>query len=313
MRSVVVVLPASMCAMIPMFRQRFRGVVRATIYLSSASIRSRCRSIKSKTKLFTRSLFLPAVVREGLVGLGHTVNIFLLLHRGATAVGCIEELSGQLLDHALFPASAAVGHEPADGERGAALGENFNRNLIVRSADAPAFNLEKRLAVLDCLLEELESFVAALLLKVGHGGIEDALSGRLLAAPHHGVHKLGDQGGVIDGVWSNFTLRDVAFSWHCFLFFLVFPQRGDFSRAVLGYDPKHRVKIYFAAAFISLLPSDASRRTWSGFACGWQRRPSRACREQRDSEHPADPLHGRRESAQSSAPADCGRCLECRS
>jgi hypothetical protein len=30
-----------MCAMIPMFRQRFRGVVRATIYLSSASIRSR--------------------------------------------------------------------------------------------------------------------------------------------------------------------------------------------------------------------------------------------------------------------------------
>jgi hypothetical protein len=31
MRSVVVVLPASMCAMIPMFRQRFRGIVRATV------------------------------------------------------------------------------------------------------------------------------------------------------------------------------------------------------------------------------------------------------------------------------------------
>jgi hypothetical protein len=31
-------LPASICAMIPMFRQRFRGVVRATVYLSSASI-----------------------------------------------------------------------------------------------------------------------------------------------------------------------------------------------------------------------------------------------------------------------------------
>src|SRR3984957_906541 len=232
MRSVVVVLPASMCAMIPMFRQRFRGVVRATIYLSSASIRSRYRSIKSKTKLSTKKSFLlPTVVREGLISFGHTVNIFLLLHRRATAVGRIEELSGQLLDHALFAASAAVGHEPANGERGAALGENLNGNLIVRSADAAALNLEKRLAILDRLLEELESFVPALLLKVGHGGVEDALSGRLLAAPNNGLHKLGDQGGVIDWVRSNFTLRDVAFSWHCFLFFLVFPQRGDFSRA----------------------------------------------------------------------------------
>jgi hypothetical protein len=31
MRSVAVVFPASMCAMIPMFRQRFRGTWRATV------------------------------------------------------------------------------------------------------------------------------------------------------------------------------------------------------------------------------------------------------------------------------------------
>jgi len=72
---------------------------------------------KSKDKRLCHENFsLPAVVSEGLVGLGHTVNVFLLLHRSATAIGGIEELSGQLLDHALLATGAAVGYEPADGE-----------------------------------------------------------------------------------------------------------------------------------------------------------------------------------------------------
>src|ERR1700677_3107950 len=146
MRSVVVVLPASMCAMIPMFRQRFRGVVRATVYLSSASSARGKNYVEPKPerqKLFTEELFsLPAVMREGLVRLGHTVDVFLLLHRGTTAVGGIEELCGQLLNHALFATGAAIGNEPADGERGAALRKNFNGNLIVRSANAAGLDLE---------------------------------------------------------------------------------------------------------------------------------------------------------------------------
>src|SRR5258705_6904545 len=203
------------------------------------------------------SFSLPAVVREGLVGLGHTVNVFLLLHRGATAVGRIEELRGQLLDHAFLATSAAVGHEPANGERGAALGENFDRNLIVRSANAAALDLKKRLAVFDRLLEELEGLVAALLLEIRHGGIEDALSGRLLAAPHHGVNELRDQGGVIDRVWSNFTLRDVAFSWHSLLLSRL-PPAPNFSRAglkLMWLRPGIQgPKIYFAAAFGRFAP-----------------------------------------------------------
>src|ERR1700744_1315802 len=144
------------------------------------------------------------------------MNVFLLLHRSATAISCIEELRGQLLDHALFTAGAAVGNEPANRKRGAALGENLDWDLIVRSADAAALDLEKRLAVLDRLLEELEGLVATLLLQIGHGGVKDALRGRLLAAPHHRVHKLRHQGRVIDRVRCNFTLRDVTFSRHYF-------------------------------------------------------------------------------------------------
>src|SRR5579859_3976026 len=116
-----------------------------------------------------RSLFpaahreLPAIVSESLVGLSHAVHVFLLLHRRTTAVGGIEQLIGQLVDHALFATGAPVSDEPANGQRGAALGSHFDRHLVVGAADAAGLHFQKRLAVLDGLLEELEGFVAAAL------------------------------------------------------------------------------------------------------------------------------------------------------
>src|SRR6266702_845794 len=231
MRSVVVVLPASLCAMIPMFRQRFRGTVRATVSISHSARRS-LRSFKldsSRTGLAVPCSLppvLPAVVGECLVGLGHAVYIFLLLHRRATAIGCVEQFGGQLLHHALFATRTAIGNEPADRERRAPLRENFDRYLVVRSADTAGLHFEKRLAILDRLLEQLQGLVAALLLKVRHGGVENALRGGLFAAPHHGVDELRDQGRVIDRVGSNFTLGDITFSWHL-LSLLFFLQRRE--------------------------------------------------------------------------------------
>src|SRR6185437_13302816 len=109
--------------------------------------------------------------------LGHAVNIFLLLHRGATAIGSIEQLGRQFLHHALLTTCAAIGNEPANRQRGATLRKDFNRNLIVRATNAATLYFEQRLAVLDGLLEELEGLVATLLLQISHGGIEDALCG----------------------------------------------------------------------------------------------------------------------------------------
>ena len=100
----------------------------------------------------------------------------------------------QLVGHALFAAVAAVGDQPANGQRGAPVGIHLDRHLIVGAAHAAGLHLEQRLAVLDRLLEELESVVAAaLLFEVLHRLVEDALGRRLLAAPHHRVDKLGDQ------------------------------------------------------------------------------------------------------------------------
>src|SRR4051812_27609708 len=95
MRSVVVVLPASMWAMMPMLRTLCRSVSTscATGFLrkveSGRGAGSGVASLEGVTPepaaVFPRS-GLPAVVREGLVRLGHLVRVLAALDRGAEAV-----------------------------------------------------------------------------------------------------------------------------------------------------------------------------------------------------------------------------------
>src|SRR5713226_1626669 len=99
MRSVVVVLPASMCAMMPMLRQRSRGKVRATAIAPTECGASRRQGLdeelpekdrlpqKRERAAFTQGdaprqdrvrqgeTCLPAVVSKGLVGLRHLVRV----------------------------------------------------------------------------------------------------------------------------------------------------------------------------------------------------------------------------------------------
>src|SRR5688572_20497856 len=111
MRSVVVVLPASMCAMMPMFRVRLSGV---------------CRGIAADSCWLRASGFglqvLPAVVGKRLVRFRHPVRVLALLHGAAAEIRRIEELVGELLLHGLAVAAGIrVAHQPADAERQAAV------------------------------------------------------------------------------------------------------------------------------------------------------------------------------------------------
>src|SRR3954468_8558915 len=162
------------------------------------------------------SRLLPAIVGECFVRLSHAVYIFFFLDRCALAVRGIEQLVGELIGHALFGAAAAIKQQPADSERSTAIGVYFDRHLIVRTTDAAGLHFEQRLGVLDGLLEQLEGLVATFFLHLLHGVVEDALGSGLLPAPHHRVHELGDQGGVVDGVSRYFTLCNVTFSGHMF-------------------------------------------------------------------------------------------------
>src|SRR5918995_4603436 len=131
MRSVAVVLPASMCAMMPMLRTFLRSVRTscATFVLSSRSrcVRSRVRvggdhrspgmpAARGARPAYRRG-GSPAVVGEGLVRLGHLVRVLTTLHRGTEAVGGVEDLVHEPLGHRLLAALAGVADEPAQRQR----------------------------------------------------------------------------------------------------------------------------------------------------------------------------------------------------
>src|SRR6185503_17647803 len=137
-RSVVVVLPASMCAMIPMLRTRSSPMRVAVVLMSP----------------------LPAVVREGLVGLRHPVDVVLLLERATLLVDRIHQLARNLLLHPLLAPVARELHEPADRERARTPLRHLDRHLVVRAADTAGADLEHGRDRLDGGLERLDRRLA---------------------------------------------------------------------------------------------------------------------------------------------------------
>src|SRR5215469_13594524 len=102
MRSVVVVLPASICAMIPMLRTIARSVAVWVATIAS----------------FGSFLRLPAVVGEGLVGLRHLVGVLTALDARAKAVAGVEQLVHEPLGHRLLAALPGVRDDPAQRQGG---------------------------------------------------------------------------------------------------------------------------------------------------------------------------------------------------
>src|SRR5689334_6723447 len=84
---------------------------------------------------------LPAVMAEGLVGLGHPMGVFALLHRRAAVVHGIEQLIGQPLLRRVLAALARRIDDPADRQRLAPLGAHLDRHLISRTPHATGADL----------------------------------------------------------------------------------------------------------------------------------------------------------------------------
>src|SRR4030088_985752 len=125
MRSVVVVLPASICAMIPMFRT-----------LSIATGRS---CIFSATLI---SLLVPEV-GESLVAFRHPVGFLFALDRSTRVLGSVEQLEGELLGHALPATLASETDDPPARQGEPALRPDLDRNLICRTTDPPRLDLQQ--------------------------------------------------------------------------------------------------------------------------------------------------------------------------
>src|ERR1051326_7502729 len=108
MRSVVVVFPASMCAMIPMFRTLSIATGRSAIF--SATFIS----------------LIPEVA-ERIVAFSHPMGFFLSLHRTAGVLSRVEDLERELLGHALAAALTREADDPAAGQGQTAVGPDLDR------------------------------------------------------------------------------------------------------------------------------------------------------------------------------------------
>src|SRR5579875_1859476 len=121
-----------MWAMIPMLRT----LARTDSTVVTALVSSR---------LLVAAFSSPAVVREGLVRLGHLVGVLTPLDGGAEAVARVEQLVHQPLGHRLLAALPGVPDQPAQRQGGAAAGPHLDRHLVRRPADPPALHLDRRL------------------------------------------------------------------------------------------------------------------------------------------------------------------------
>ena len=69
-----------------------------------------------------KSLLLPPVVGESLVGLGHAVYVLFLFDCGTAVVRGVQKFRRQLVNHALFAAVAGEPDDPADRQADAPVG-----------------------------------------------------------------------------------------------------------------------------------------------------------------------------------------------
>ena len=117
MRSVVVVLPASIWAMIPMFLLRVRGTGLAT--------RVSCPYFEKH-----RSLKLPAIVSKCLIGFCHLEGIFFFLDGTPTVVEGIQQLVGKFSLHRFSASAIGIQNQPADCETLTSGRPNLHGNLV---------------------------------------------------------------------------------------------------------------------------------------------------------------------------------------
>src|SRR5690606_7324895 len=163
------------------------------------------------------------------------------LHRAAAVGRSIEDLTRELLDHRLLAAGLRVGDDPPHTQGDATLRPDLHGNLIGRTTDAPALDLEHGLDVVERLLEDAQRIFARLRLDDVEGAIDDALGDGLFPVLHHAVDELGQHPVVELRIGKNLSLFDDSTTRH------LEPLPGINRASWL--------------------------RTWNAPACGWRRRP----------------------------------------
>src|SRR3981081_3884629 len=151
---------------------------------------------------------------ECLIGLGHLVRLFFAADRAPGVVHRVDELAGQTVGHRLPWTLAAALDEPTQGERGAAVGADLDRDLICRTTDAARLDLDEGHRVLQRELEDLDARLARGGLGLRERAVDDALSGRALTALHELVVELCERHVAVLAVGRGLAFLRTSSTWH---------------------------------------------------------------------------------------------------
>src|SRR4249919_3964456 len=123
-------------------------------------------------------------MREGLVGLGHAVDVVLPLPGAALLLIRVEDLAGEALGHRVLAAGAGELDQPADREGAGAAGGDLDRDLVGGATDTAGADLEHRGKSFDRRLQDLDRVFAAALADDREAVVDEALGEALLAVAH---------------------------------------------------------------------------------------------------------------------------------
>src|SRR5699024_812556 len=138
------------------------------------------------------------------------VHVLAASHRGAKAVGRVEDFVRETLGHRLLATHACEVNKPAQSKGGCATGTNLDRHLIRGTTNATRAHFKARTHLVKCLLQNCYRVVAALLTNALQRTVNDALGHGLFAADEHLVYELSDDRRVVDRVNDEGTLRSWA-------------------------------------------------------------------------------------------------------
>src|SRR5690348_18508027 len=98
----------------------------ALITISKKLLETSClRERSSMNALLEKLSLLPAVMREGLVGLRHAMRFFALLDRAAAVLGSVQQFRRQLARHRVLATLAGRINRPAHRQRRTSRGTHF--------------------------------------------------------------------------------------------------------------------------------------------------------------------------------------------
>src|SRR5438552_7652216 len=170
-----------MCAMMPIFRNRFKS------YFAMPALVFDFWSQVIDEDQNPKTVFLPFIVRECFIRVGHAMRVFFLLDRVAPIVRRVQQFSRESISHSFLATPARELNNPANSKRPTSLLMHFHWNLVGGSSYASRFHLDGWPNIFNRPLENLEGLFSRLISYLSQGIIERSLGQRFFSAPHHAI------------------------------------------------------------------------------------------------------------------------------